>query len=213
MWDDTRKVGILNDFDLARFADQVDASGRDSTGTLPFMALDLLSEKGLHGEIPRRYRHGAESFAWSLICLFLATVSGKDGKNYTRDPHPLPGWFKDRKRSFYSKSTIRWRDHDNPDIPLAHPNVKDLAYDLHKYWADQYERQFQDTRESPEAEEVRKMFNLPPRIKIPPWEEPENENLFRELVVIHGRNLGPFELTKKLLIEMCRRYLQLDRTP
>ena len=56
MWDDRRKVGILNDFDLARFTDQAGASGQDNTGTLPFMALDLLSEEGLCGEIPRRYR-------------------------------------------------------------------------------------------------------------------------------------------------------------
>ena len=58
MWDDKRKVGILNDFDLARFADQDGASGQDNTGTLPFMALDLLSKEGLRGEIPRRYQIG-----------------------------------------------------------------------------------------------------------------------------------------------------------
>ena len=95
MWDDRRKVGILNDFDLAKLADQAGATGQDNTGTLPFMALDLLSEKGLRGEIPRRYRHEAESFAWCLICLCLTMVEGADGKNYTRDPHLLLRWFQD----------------------------------------------------------------------------------------------------------------------
>ncbi|KAF9641867.1 hypothetical protein BDM02DRAFT_3073239, partial [Thelephora ganbajun] len=49
--------GVLNDFDLARFSDQAGASGRDNTGTLLSMALDLLSEEGLRGVISRRYRH------------------------------------------------------------------------------------------------------------------------------------------------------------
>ena len=103
MWDDKRKVGVLNDFDLARFADQTGASGQDNTGTLPFMALDLLSEEGLRGEIPRRYRHEAESFTWSLICLCLATVEGKNSKNYTQDPHPLRRWFEDWESSRNAK--------------------------------------------------------------------------------------------------------------
>lgn len=42
MWDDKQKVEIPSDFDLARFADQTGASGRDNTGKLLFMALDLL---------------------------------------------------------------------------------------------------------------------------------------------------------------------------
>jgi hypothetical protein len=62
VWDDVRKVVVLNDFDLARFADQTAASEQDDAGTSPFMALDLLSEEGLRGGIPRRYRHEAESF-------------------------------------------------------------------------------------------------------------------------------------------------------
>jgi tRNA A-37 threonylcarbamoyl transferase component Bud32 len=95
MRDDARKAAIPDDFDLARFANRAGASGQDNTGTLPFMALDLLSEEGLCGEIPRRYRHEAESFAWSLICLYFATVEDKNGKNRTRDPHPLIEWFED----------------------------------------------------------------------------------------------------------------------
>ena len=63
MWDDVQKIGVLCDFDLAKFEDQTGASERDSTRTLPFMVLDLVSERGFCGEIVRRYRHGAESFA------------------------------------------------------------------------------------------------------------------------------------------------------
>ena len=143
MWDDRRKVGILNDFDLARFrvADQAGASGQDNTGTLPFMALDLLSEEGLCGGIPRRYRHEAESFAWSLICLCLSTVEGT-GKSYIRDPHPLLKWFQDWKTSRDSKLGLQWHEHNNPNVPLAHRNTLPLARALHKFWMDRYNRQF-----------------------------------------------------------------------
>jgi hypothetical protein len=134
MWDDARKVGILNDFDLARFADQTGASGQDNTGTLPFMALDLPSEEGLRGEIPRRYRHEAESFAWSLICLCLATVVNTKGKNLTMDPHPLPEWFHHWKGSLAAKKDLEWHEHNRSDIPLAHLNTRNLASALHNYW-------------------------------------------------------------------------------
>ena len=58
MWDNVQKVGVLSDFDLAKFEDQTGVSGRDNTGTLPFMALDLVSERDFRREIPRRYRRG-----------------------------------------------------------------------------------------------------------------------------------------------------------
>ncbi|KAF9642750.1 hypothetical protein BDM02DRAFT_3264353, partial [Thelephora ganbajun] len=106
MWDDRRKVGILNDFDLARFADQT----------------DLLSEEGLRGEIPRRYRHEAESFAWSLICLCLATVVNKHGEDFSMHPHPLRRWFEDWRTSRDAKLALHWCDHDHSDTQLSHPN-------------------------------------------------------------------------------------------
>ena len=95
MWDDRRKAGIPHDFDLARFVGQTGTSANDDTGTLPFVAPDLLSEMGRRGEILRRDRHEAESFTWSLICLYFATVEDESGKNRTRDPHPLLRWFQD----------------------------------------------------------------------------------------------------------------------
>jgi hypothetical protein len=83
---DRRKVEVHNDFDLARFEDWAGASGQENIGTLPFMALDLRSEKGLRGEIPRRYRDGAESFVWFLICLCLAAVVIENDRSFTVTP-------------------------------------------------------------------------------------------------------------------------------
>jgi hypothetical protein len=234
MWDERRQVGVLNDFDLARFADQKGASGHDNTGTLPFMALDLLSEEGMRGEIPRRYRHEAESFAWSLICLYFATVKDARGENGTRDPHPLLDWFQGWKISRNAKKALEWRDSDIAGIPLAHPNTRDLACALHEYWVDRYTRQFPNPlkkdrpRPPPDTEQplggaedaktsdkkkIMEMFNPPitQRIKVPLYEEPEDESHFLELMVIHTEELPRFEPTGEgLVVRIGRRYNDID---
>ena len=47
MWDTEQKVGLLNDFNLAGFANQEDGgTGQENSGKLTFMALNLLSEEG-----------------------------------------------------------------------------------------------------------------------------------------------------------------------
>jgi hypothetical protein len=66
------KRGVLNDFDLARLSGSGPRpTGRDRTGTMPFMALDLLTKEGINGQLERLYRHDAESFAWSLMYIFI----------------------------------------------------------------------------------------------------------------------------------------------
>jgi len=214
MWDDRRKVGVLNDFDLARFADQAGASGHDNTGTLPFMALDLLSEEGLRGEIPRRYRHEAESFAWSLICLCLATVENKKGKNFTMDPHPLYKWFEDWKSSRDAKIAHQWREHDHPDIPLVHPNAKTLARTLHKYWLDRFERQFpHPSKRKDRPRRLAGAFNISiSTTEDPQYEEPEDDHIFLELLVEHedGLDSQPLEGICDDFVKMGLRYNKID---
>jgi len=219
MWDDRRKVGILNDFDLSKFADQKGPSGQDNTGTLPFMALDLLSEEGLRGEIPRRYRHEAESFAWSLICLCLSMVEGTDGKNYTRDPHPLPEWFQGWKISHNAKHALQLRQHYEPDVPLVHPNTKPLAQALHEFWLDRYKRQFPGGRGDPETAEHDEVVKQVLGLEIPepketrPYEEPEDEKLFRELLFAHSRHLPSSRVIKGVVdvVGMIKAYADLDQ--
>jgi len=216
MWDDRRKVGILNDFDLAKFTDQAGPSGQDNTGTLPFMALDLLSEEGLRGGILRRYRHEAESFAWSLICLCLSTVEGTDGKNYTRNPHPLLRWFQSWHISRDSKCGLRWDEHDNPDVPLVHSNTKPLAQALHEYWSDRYNKQLWGgwgTRIADDDKFGQDLGLEPSSTEILPYEEPKDEKVFRELLRTHSTQLRSLEATKgveRVVREMGKAYLELD---
>jgi len=74
MWDPFLKVGILNDFDLINIFGE-DSKGGRRTGTIAFMALQLIKPRVKN---PRRfYRHDVESLIWVLIwiCLYF---SGSD---------------------------------------------------------------------------------------------------------------------------------------
>ena len=212
MWDNRRKVGVLNDFDLARFADQTGASGQDNTGTLPYMGLDLLSEKGLRGEIPRRYRHEAESFAWSLIYLYFATVEGSGGNNLTPVPHPLREWFEDWKTSLRFKIVLEWRDHDTAGVRLVHPNTRELARALHEYWVDRYNRQLppvfskETVDPSPLEQELGRTFA--DSTEDPPPEEKDDDTVFGDLVYLYSRAFGskPLMEIRDMLVKMHRNY-------
>ncbi|KAJ7592564.1 hypothetical protein C8J56DRAFT_778892, partial [Mycena floridula] len=86
MYDMSTKKGILNDWDLSTTADAASPNfvGRDRTASMPFMALDLLSERGWKGEIKRLYRHDLESFIWVLLWICVRFENGDE-----RRPAPL----------------------------------------------------------------------------------------------------------------------------
>jgi hypothetical protein len=74
--------GVLNDFDLSTIMEpgnqNLNRQGLERTGTLPFMALELLDEKGFNGEIPRRYDHELESFVWVLVWVSKCVIDGEE---------------------------------------------------------------------------------------------------------------------------------------
>jgi hypothetical protein len=82
-------IGVLNDWDLARTkGSKVVNTG--PTGTLPFMALELLTRDGQKGTIERQYRHDAESFGW--IPLYVAFQHRDDGKALEAGIRPFTKW-------------------------------------------------------------------------------------------------------------------------
>ena len=86
-------IGILNDFDLATWVDHPTANN-DRTGTIPFMAIDLL-EGGLDDCRPRLYRHDMESFVWVLAYITVAYIEYK-GDTIKISPLPnVDAWFRD----------------------------------------------------------------------------------------------------------------------
>lgn len=67
---ETRR-GVLTDFDLSILQWEDRVPGCDRTGTVPFMALELLQEEYWSGDIVRYYHHELEAFIWCLpfMCL------------------------------------------------------------------------------------------------------------------------------------------------
>jgi hypothetical protein len=94
--------GVLNDYDLAHLNGRPRPSGTECTGTMPFMALDLLTDEAWKGEIPRLYRHDCESFAWVLLWICCRYDSGKEISNA-----PLSGLItREYKKCFREKQCI-----------------------------------------------------------------------------------------------------------
>ena len=71
-----KRIGIVNDLDLATWVGSL-TTNNDRTGTIPFMAIDLLNG-GLEDRIPRLYRHDLESFSWVLAYITVADIEYKD---------------------------------------------------------------------------------------------------------------------------------------
>jgi hypothetical protein len=86
-------VGIVNDFDLAAWIGHL-TSNIDRTGTIPFMAIDLL-DGGLDRRIPRLYRHDLESFCWVLAFTTVADIEYQDCTIKVSPVSGVNAWFRD----------------------------------------------------------------------------------------------------------------------
>ena len=190
MWDNVRKVGILGGFDLARFVDQTSASGQDSTRKLPFMALDLLSEEGLRGEISLRYRHEAESFTWSLIYLHLSTVH-VFVRNKVKDPTGYVRQVSNWESSLKARLGLQWYNYRLPLLHQVHADAKPLAHALHLYWLGRFKRQFPQLSEenNPQGPPAGTFNVLVPTTEDPNYEEPGDDRVFQELLAEHKKAL------------------------
>ncbi|KAG1755272.1 uncharacterized protein EDB91DRAFT_1042382 [Suillus paluster] len=80
-------IGVLNDYDLSSTQDD-SPSGLERTGTVPFMALELLTKKAIAGQVEHLYQHDAESFIWVLTWVCLRYEEGK----LLSKPRPLEQW-------------------------------------------------------------------------------------------------------------------------
>ncbi|KAF9043064.1 hypothetical protein BJ165DRAFT_219511 [Panaeolus papilionaceus] len=138
MWHPRCKAGVLNDFDLSKF-DLEAPPGRDNTGTLPFMALDLLTTEGLQGKIKRLYRHDAEAFAWSFAYICLNHTL-KGDKIVVNAKHLLAAWFADINSIRSSKDEITGQYWDKMEAP-AYPHTKYLAASLVGYYLNRFDDQ------------------------------------------------------------------------
>ncbi|KAG2096091.1 uncharacterized protein F5147DRAFT_641740 [Suillus discolor] len=83
-----RLIGVLNDYDLSSLANALGHQGNERTGTVPFMALDLLTKEGQQGKVKHLYRHDLESFMWVFAWIFLRYRQGV----LLQRSRPLDGW-------------------------------------------------------------------------------------------------------------------------
>ncbi|KAG0706458.1 hypothetical protein DFH29DRAFT_1022318 [Suillus ampliporus] len=79
-------MGVLNDYDLSSLATAFGPQGNERTGTVPFMALDLLTPEGQQGNVKHLYRHDLESFVWVLAWVSLRY---RNGVLLPRETRPL----------------------------------------------------------------------------------------------------------------------------
>ncbi|KAG1805974.1 uncharacterized protein BJ212DRAFT_1486109 [Suillus subaureus] len=78
MWyrKNSQLIGVLDDYDLSSLANIVGPQGNERTGTVPFMALELLSPSVQRGEVKHLYRHDLESFMWVFAWIVLRYRQG-----------------------------------------------------------------------------------------------------------------------------------------
>ena len=79
-------AGVLNDWDLAKVLSSSATHNTDRTGTIPFMALQLLEGP----RVAHMFRHDAESFIW----LFLWVCGCSDGSTREVLVSPYKVWRK-----------------------------------------------------------------------------------------------------------------------
>jgi hypothetical protein len=101
MYDKDNGCGILNDFDLAHLNGRPRPSGSDRTGTMPFMALNLLTVEAWNGKVERLYRHDCESFAWVLLWICCRYENGKEISHA-----PFEEFYTDYKQCSQQKHTV-----------------------------------------------------------------------------------------------------------
>lgn len=106
MYNEDDKCGVLNDFDLSTIMKpgdkHPDRQGLERTGTLPFMALELLDDRGFDGKIPRRYDHELESFAWVLVWVSRCVT----GREECKSPPRLKEWLSNNNEEVYKSKFV-----------------------------------------------------------------------------------------------------------
>jgi len=201
MWDRSEEKGVLNDFDLAKLVSQTKPIGQNEvTGTLPFMALDLLNEQAMKGLIAPLYRHEAESFTWVLIYLcYTVTKTGDHfGLNVNRF---IKKWFSTSPDLIQVAKLHLGSFWDDPELnPHLHSKFAPLARRLYRFWKSQFlDRESAIERYRSAKEEAAMKgdemvaigedppFTLPtePVAILEPYEETEEETLWWQLIAEH----------------------------
>ena len=115
---DGNVMGVLNDMDLASLIWDHGPKGNERTGTVPFMARELLQEGALNGEVEHRYEHDVESFVWVLAWVCVRYNEGRLRSDRSRQ---LDEWAKaDMRQYLLLKSYFVIRDKEEAKPSSSH---------------------------------------------------------------------------------------------
>ncbi|KAG1901759.1 uncharacterized protein F5891DRAFT_891347, partial [Suillus fuscotomentosus] len=96
-------IGVLNDYDLSSFK-RDGPMGLERTGTVPFMAVNLLTPHAMAGKVEHVYAHDAESLIWVLTWVSLRY----EGGNLLSKNRPLEEWLKADASLCQARKTQFW---------------------------------------------------------------------------------------------------------
>ncbi|KDQ24096.1 hypothetical protein PLEOSDRAFT_1059239 [Pleurotus ostreatus PC15] len=123
---ETRR-GVLTDFDLSILQWEERIPGCDRTGTVPFMAFELLDDAYWNGDIVRYYHHEMEAFIWCLPFMCLGGFVGGSVRHEV-----ISDWVKATPRECHDKKlgfVKRIRQYSS-HVPLSFAACYQLAIRL-----------------------------------------------------------------------------------
>jgi hypothetical protein len=132
-----------------------------------------------------------------LVYLCVTTIKDKNGANRTNDLNPLRYLFEQIARK-------HWKDlEERPDPSLVYLNTPPLARMLERHWVKRYFKRLDYHHARQDAEVESDAEGEPP-----PYEEPDGERAFSEVLAIHANALGSSEALSKAKVEFSRMLLQ-----
>lgn len=129
--------GILIDYDLASW-DERPTTNRDRTGTIPFMALEVVRNgfREQVEQIPRLYRHDSESFIWVLAYITIVSLEYENYSVKISRPPALNPWFAGIGHvHLSSKQTLCFNYGYEPSVTEPHKQYVTIIRYLLSYWA------------------------------------------------------------------------------
>src|SRR5271170_3917635 len=87
----------------------VPQAGTNRMGTIPFMAIELLTNEYWNGSIERLYRHELEAFIWILPFVFLRYQNGKSQRGTVVDQWMTSNYIscREKKSAFRNVDDLR----------------------------------------------------------------------------------------------------------
>ncbi|KAK0463012.1 uncharacterized protein EV420DRAFT_1149808 [Desarmillaria tabescens] len=129
--------GVLNDFDLSTLRDATGPSSVQRTGTLPYMAFDLLMNDQNESPPKHLYRHDLESIFCVIFlhccCHQIVTAStSHEPAILTRVPAPIDDWFKAGRYELRSLKANFWLTGTQPRVNSGFADFLPWVRDLYR---------------------------------------------------------------------------------